>query len=135
MAGRKPRILSIGSYTAALDSRNRILEISGFEVVPSFRGENASNILAGQNFDCVVIGECNEAVRVELIRELRHGNATVPIVVVYSPGNKTGDLELVDAAIESLRGPQVLLGTLFHLIRKVPQFAVFEQQRTARSVN
>ena len=129
MAYAHPRVLCVGSYPAAFESRNRILELAGFEVVPSLRGAEALTKFAGGSFDCVVIGDSSEAVRLELMRDLRRINPSVPIVVVYPLAESSLDSGLADAAIDSLEGPEALLGALFSVIRKVPQFAVIRGAR------
>src|SRR6185369_14230197 len=126
-------VLCIGAYPAVFESRNRILELAGFEVTPSFRGTDAITKFASRSFDCVVIGDSSEKLRLELIRDLRRVNASVPIVVVYPLAELSIHADLADAAIDSLQGPEALLRTLLSVIRKVPQFAVIHKARAAAS--
>jgi hypothetical protein len=124
MAYSHPRVLCVGSYPAVFESRNRILELAGFEVVPSFRGLDAVTKFASRSFDCVVIGDSSELLRRKLIRDLRRINPSVPIVVVYPLAESISGNELADVAVDSLEGPETLLQTVSSVIRKVPRFAV-----------
>ncbi len=131
MAYPHPRVLSIGSYPVVFETRNRILELAGFEVVPSFRGTDAIAKFASRSFDCVVVGDSSSSLRLDMIRDLRHVNPHVPIIVVYPLAERSIDTQLADAAVDSLQGPEALLRVLSSIIRKVPKFAVMPKARAA----
>ena len=131
MAYPHPRVLSIGSYPTAFESRNRILELAGFDVVPCFRGSGAAAKLASKSFDCVVIGDGCISFQLELIREFRRVNPSVPIIVVHPLPECSLELEVADATIDSLAGPEALLRLLSSMMRKAPQFAVGPKVRAS----
>lgn len=131
MAYPPPRVLSIGSYPVVFETRNRILELAGFEVVPCFRGTDVLTRFVSRSFDAVVIGDTCRSLRLEIIRDLRRANPHVPIIVVYPWAERSIDSELADAAVDSLQGPEALLRALTALVRKTPQFAVMPRARAA----
>lgn len=126
-----PRILSIGSDAAVFESRNRILESVGCEIVSSFRARDALTNFVSLDLDAVLLGDLAEEVRIELLREFRRLNPSIPVVVIYPVGERSIDVGLADAAMESLEGPECLVRTVMAVVRKSPQTSKPEQSRIA----
>lgn len=136
MAQASPRILSISSDITVFDSRNRVLESAGFEVVPSFCGNGALEKFTAEPLDAVVLGDSLSApLRLALFKNFRMLRPSVPIVVVYRIGEQTEDVLLADAAVESLDGPERLIEVVSTVIHKVPQPDKLGDLRRAQKAN
>jgi DNA-binding response OmpR family regulator len=136
MALANPRILSISSDIAVFDSRNRVLESAGFEVVPSFCGNGALEKFTRESVDAVVLGDSLSApLRIALFKNFRTLRPSVPIVVVYRVGEQTEDVLLADAAVESLDGPERLIEVVSTVIHKSPQADKPNDLRRAQKAN
>lgn len=119
MVSARPRILSISFDATVFDSRNRVLEFGGFEVVPCFCGIGATERFATEQIDAVLIGESlPRALRLSLIQEFRAAKPSVPIIVSYRIGEFGDDICSADAAVESLDGPERLIQTVSSLLHK-----------------
>jgi DNA-binding response OmpR family regulator len=122
MAPARPRILSIGSDVAVFESRNRVLESAGFEVVPCFRGENALEAFCGEPVDVVVLCDSlAQGASSKIVQGFRAAKPAIPIVIVYRLGELSDEVFLADAAVESLDGPERLINTVASLLQKSPQ--------------
>jgi DNA-binding NtrC family response regulator len=133
MACANPRILSISSDITVSDSRNRVLEFSGFEVVGNFQGLEALDRFKSEHFDVVIIGDSLPSeVRLQLVRDLKEMKPEVPVVVIHRSGDSGEDVNEADADFESLDGPRRLIEVVSSLIGFSPQ-AVGQSLRRAAS--
>jgi len=122
MTQSPPRILSISSDIAVFDSRNRVLESAGFQIVPCYRGVGAIEKFTIESIDAVVLGDSvPTSLRLSLLKAFRSTKPNIPIMVVYPVGEVTEDVLLADAANASLDGPAELIRTLSALVRKRSQ--------------
>jgi DNA-binding NtrC family response regulator len=117
MADPRPRILSIGFDITVFDTRNRVLEFAGFDVVACFRGSGAMERLRSERFEAVVIGHSvPDGMRLRLLREVKRLKPQLPVVVIYKAGESGQDLVEADAVCDSLESPELLIKTVSHLI-------------------
>jgi DNA-binding NtrC family response regulator len=136
MAQANPRILSISSDIAVFDSRNRVLESAGFDIVPSFCGNGALEKFTGESIDAVVLGDSLPTpLRIALFKNFRTLRPSVPIVVVYRIGEQTEDVLMADAVVESLDGPERLIEVVSTVIHKLPQTDKSSDLRRAQKAN
>jgi DNA-binding response OmpR family regulator len=122
MTQSPPRILSISSDMSVFDTRNRVLESAGFEIVACYRGVGAIEKFTNEAIDAVVLGDSvPTSLRLSLLKAFRATKPSVPVMVMYPVGEVTEDVLLADAANASLDGPEKLIRTLSALVRKRPQ--------------
>ena len=122
MTSPRPRILSIGYDTLVFDTRNRILEFAGFEVVGCFRGNGALDRFRSESFEAVVIGHSVPgSMRLRLVRELKRAKPRIPVLVIQEAGESGQDLIEADAVCDSLDHPDVLIKTVSRLMGFPPR--------------
>ncbi len=122
MANQRPLVLSIGSEITVFDSRNRVLEFAGFEVVGALEGHGALETVRDHSFDLVVIGHSMPAgSRLQILRQIKAAKPNVPILVIYEAGEAGQDIVEADAACDSLDHPERLIKTAMSLIRFAPR--------------
>src|SRR3954471_21287555 len=127
MVSQCPRILSISSDAIVFQTRNRILEFAGFEVVGCFQGLGALSRFNDEPVDPVIIGHSVDAeIRLQLLRAMKQARPRVPVVMIYETGDFGEDAAEADASLESLDSPE-------HLIRTVSSLLGFSPQPTARA--
>jgi DNA-binding response OmpR family regulator len=125
MPTQKPRIVSVGCDALVFDSRNRVLESAGFEVVPCFSGERAAEICSNENFDLLLMCDSlPQSLREMLIHLLRNEKSATPIIMIYRMGELPEDLSFADAAVESLAGPERLIETVSFCLQKPAASAI-----------
>ena len=122
MSVPRPRILSIGYDITVFDSRNRVLEFAGFDVVGCFRGKGAMDRFRSEAFEAVVIGHSvPDGVRLRLVREMKRMKPGIPVVVIQRTGESGQDLIEADAVCDSLDNPELLIQKVSRLIGFPPR--------------
>jgi DNA-binding NtrC family response regulator len=122
MSRPRPRILSIGYDVSVLDSRNRVLEFAGFDVVGCFSCDGALDRFQLEAFAAVVIGHSvPETLRLGLVRGMKQAKPHIPVVVVQETGEYGQDLIEADAVCDSLDNPELLINTISRLIGFAPR--------------
>ncbi len=117
MSSSRPRILSIGNDLTVFDTRNRVLEFAGFDVVGCFNDEGTLDRLRSELFEAVVIGHSvPDGIRLRLVRGIKRARPRIPVVVVQEAGESGQDLIEADAVCDSLDNPEVLIKTVSRLI-------------------
>jgi len=118
MERARPRILSAGGDLLLFETRNRVLEAAGFDVIGCLRGLGAREWYAAEQFDAVVLG-CFEdpGVRRSLIDDFKRRNSRVPILVVYRFDDPSETYAGADRLMESLAGPETLISTVVQMTR------------------
>jgi DNA-binding NarL/FixJ family response regulator len=135
MSRQCPRILSIGSDVILLESRNRVLESAGFEVVGSLQAPDAFLRFETEPFDAVVLGDSMPwQARVEFLRSLKNRKPLIPVVVLYRADDRGEELREADALCGSLDGPEQLINTVAAVVGFAPQSrpAPFQRFSSAR---
>lgn len=129
---QKPKILPISIDTAAFESRNRVLEFAGFEVVGSFQFRVGLDQSKSEHFDVVIIGDSLPGDwRLQLLRQLKQVKPGVPVVVVHQTGDCGQDVIEADANFESLDGPERLIEIVYSVVGFSPRASTKSQHRAA----
>lgn len=122
MASPRPRILSISADRSVFDSRNRVLEFVGFDVVGCFGGTGALERFKSEMFEAVVIGHSMEPrARLQLMRDMKQCKPRIPVVLIQESGDMGDDMLQADAVCDSLDTPEHLIQTLSNLVGFVPR--------------
>lgn len=122
MASPRPRILSISADRAVFDSRNRVLEFMGFDVVGCFEGTGAMERFKSEVFEAVIIGHSMPArARLQLMCEMKKCKPRIPVVLIQESGDAGEDMLQADAVCDSLDSPEHLIQTLSKLVGFVPR--------------
>lgn len=122
MSSPRPRILSISADRAVFDSRNRVLEFVGFDVVGSFEGAGALERFKSEVFEAVVIGHSMPArERLRLMRDMKESKPRIPVILIQQSGDSGEDMLQADAVCDSLDSPERLIQTLSNLLGFAPR--------------
>ena len=114
----RPRILSAASEPLLFETRNRVLEMAGFEVVGCLRGLGAREQFGSGKFDAVVLGCFQDLqIRRTLIADFKRLKPAVPVVVLCHVDDPQETFEQADEVMDSLSGPEKLVSTVRGLLR------------------
>lgn len=99
------RVLSTSWHAGALETRNRIIEASGYEVTTTREPQLFLKLLQEQHFDALVLGDSIDLdVRIELTREAKRLKPQIPVLVFYRSFAEAQRLSFADYRVEAL-GP------------------------------
>lgn len=99
------RVLSTSWHAGALETRNRIIEASGYEVTTTREPQLFLKLLQEQHFDALVLGDSIDLdVRVALMLEAKRLKPQIPVLVFYRSFAEAQRLSPADYRVEAL-GP------------------------------
>jgi DNA-binding NtrC family response regulator len=121
MTPPRPKVLSIGVDATLLETRNRVLESAGFDVITSFPALNGGGHIENHDFNLAVLGDSlPRALAVTILQQLKRSRPFIPVVVIYKGGDFCDDFAEADATCGSLDGPEHLIRTISTLIGYSP---------------
>ncbi len=101
-------ILSVGTRSDLLATRNRVLESYGYIVVPAYTPEQAMDQLRESDFDVAILCHTLGADdRERLIGAMKKAKPLMPVLTVESGGYSQRP-ELADEAVAGIDGPEAL---------------------------
>ena len=101
-------ILSVGTRSDLLATRNRVLESHGYIVVPAYTAAQAMELFRESDFDVAIVCHTLGADdRKRLIRAMKKAKPLTPVLTVES-GGYTQPPELADDAVAGIDGPEAL---------------------------
>lgn len=121
MERMRPRVLSAGAEPLLLETRSRVIESAGFDVVPCLRGIGAGERFTSEKFDAVVLGDFGDpGIRSTMIGDFRRINPQVPILVIHRFEDAFDSFSGADQTMDSLAGPETLVTLLRQMLRRHP---------------
>jgi len=118
MGHLRPKILSISPDLTLLATRNRVLELAGFEVVGRARFGNSIETFGSEGFDLVILGDSIPSrERLQCLLKIKSRVPRLPVIVMHEPGEGGEDMVHADAVCGSLDGPEYLIHLAFKLVR------------------
>ena len=115
----RPRVLSIGSDTAVLETRNAVLRSAGFEVYSCLAGDRYMDRISAAPFDAVVMGDSvPPADRERIAHGIRSLAPHMPIVMMYRYGDGGEVSGQADASVGSLDSPAALVNAVWTCVRR-----------------
>lgn len=93
-----PRILIIEDTRQTVDDLRDYFELDGYETEVALTSQVAASIIAERKMSLALIGmEVHEVPAIDIIKELRSVDPTLPIIVIYENKSKRAESALIKA--------------------------------------
>ena len=119
MAQMSWTLLCVSKSSPAQVTRNLILERAGYKILSASDPQEATAIFMKDGVNAVVIGDSLQPdQRLELARNFKRLNQSIPIVVLSKTSGTQVPAGVVDEQLESLGDPRLLVEALARVLPK-----------------